>query len=99
MSDDVIVRVQAEWRNERVVLTLPGGAELSYTLEQCAEMYTTFYQHRRFLAGASFTMVPVPGGESWFKLSGEGAVLLLAFLRELRHARNIPDPPDPMANR
>lgn len=103
MSEDenlppIIGRVKAEWRDERVVLTLPDNTELLYTLEQCAPMYTIFYEQRRFLAGASYSVLYAPDGGSWFRLSGEGAVQLYAFLRELRHARNIPDPPDPMAD-
>jgi hypothetical protein len=90
----IIGRVKAEWRDERVVLTLLGGQELAYTQEQCDGIYSLCYEQRHLLAGASFITIPTPDGEFWFPLSGEGAVLLYAFLRDLRQARNIPDPAD-----
>lgn len=93
----IIGCVKPEWRDERVVLALPDGQELAYTLKQCDGIYFPCYEQRRLLAGASFLTIPTPDGEFWFPLSGEGAVLLYAFLRDLRHARNIPDPPDIMA--
>jgi hypothetical protein len=88
----IVGRVRASLRNGQFVFTFPDDQELIYTPEQCDPIYTTLYQHRRFLAGASFSIIPTPNGDMAFRLSGEGAVLLLAELRELRKQLGIPEP-------
>lgn len=94
----VLGRVPALWRDQHIVLTLPDGAELVYTLEECDGIFTVLYQQRRFLAGATSVVIPFPSGEGGFLLSGEGAVLLASFIREQRLAKHIPDPADIMAH-
>jgi len=90
----IVPRVRASLHNGMFVFTFPDDQELVYTLEQCDPIYTTLYQHRRFLPGASFSIIPTPSGDMQFRLSGEGAVLLLAELRELRKQLGIPEPPE-----
>ncbi len=97
-QEPVLGQVPATWRDEHIVLTLPDGTELAYTLEECGDMFTVLYQQRRFLAGATSVVIPFPDASGGFLLSGERAVLLATFIRGQRQAKHIPDPPDIMAH-
>jgi hypothetical protein len=90
----IVGRVQVTWTGEWFVFRFPDGQELVYTLEECDPIYRTLHEQRALLAGASFSIIPTPDGSMAFRLSGEGAVLLLAGLRDIRHELGIPDPPD-----
>jgi hypothetical protein len=90
----IVGRIQVTWTGERFVFCFPDGQELTYTLEEIDPIYTTLYEQRALLAGASFSILPTPDRSMQFRLSGEGAVLLLAQLRDIRHELGIPDPPD-----
>lgn len=94
---EILGRVKTEWYNDQVVMILPDKTRYVYALEALDALYTTFYQHRRMLAGAQKVSISTPEQEVFY-LSGEGAVLLYAFLRELRHARGISDPEDLFAS-
>jgi len=87
-------RVQVTWSGERFVFRFPDGQELVYTQEECDSIYTTLYEQRALLAGASYSIMPTPDRSMQFRMSGEGAVLLLAQLRDIRHELGIPDPPE-----
>lgn len=90
----IVGRVQVSWTGERFVFRFPDGQELVYTQEECDPIYTTLHEQRNLLAGASFSIIPTPDRSMAFRMSGEGAVLLLAQLRDIRHELGIPDPPD-----
>ena len=90
----IVSRVQVTWSGGRFVFRFPDGQELAYTQEECDPIYTTLYEQRALLAGASFSIIPAPDRSMAFRMSGEGAMLLLAQLRDIRHDLNIPDPPD-----
>ena len=90
----IVGRVQVTWSGGRFVFRFPDGQELAYTLEECDPIYITLYEQRALLAGASFSIIPTPDRSLQFRLSGEGAVLLLSQLRDIRHDLNIPDPPE-----
>jgi hypothetical protein len=90
----LVGRIQVSWSGERFVFRFPDGQELLYSLEECDPIYTTLHEQRALLAGASFSIIPTPDRSMQFRMSGEGAVLLLAQLRDIRHDLNIPDPPE-----
>ncbi len=90
----IVGRVCASLRGERFIFIFPDNQELAYTREELDPIYTTLYEQRAWLAGASFSIIPIPDRSMQFRISGEAAVQLLAQLRELRHEQGIPDPPD-----
>lgn len=89
----LVGRVRASLCGEQFIFTFADGQELAYNREEADFIYTTLYQHRRHLAGASASIIPTPDVQ-YFALSGEAAVHLLAQLRELRHQLGLPEPPD-----
>lgn len=96
----ILPRIRATWRDQHVVLIFPPDQhfpqqeEVAYTLEEVDGLYITLYQHRRLLSGASYSIIPSPDHTAFCRLSGEGSVLLLAELREIRHRLGLADPPD-----
>ena len=83
------------WRGPaRHDVSNPYSQELVYTQEECDPIYTTLYEQRALLAGASYSIIPTPDCGMQFRMSGEGAVLLLAQLCNIRHELGIPDPPE-----
>ncbi len=77
----------------QIIFTLPDGLELASNREEVGFIYTTLYQHRRHLAGATASIIPTPDGQ-YFARSGEAAIQLLAQLRELRKQLGLPEPPE-----
>ena len=90
----IVGRIRAIWRDEQFIFIFPDDQELAYTRKELDSIYTTLHEHRAWLAGASFSIIPTPDRGMQFRISGEAAVQLLAQLRELRHQQGIPDPPD-----
>ena len=89
----LVGRVRVSLRGEQFIFTLPDGLELAYNREEADFIYTTLYQHRRHLAGATASIIPTPDVQ-YIALSGEAAVQLLAQLRELRKQLGLPEPPE-----
>jgi len=66
----LVGRVRASLRGEQVIFTFADGQELTYNREEADFIYTTLYQHRHHLAGASASIIPTPDVQ-YLALSGE----------------------------